>query len=225
MTEAPPGRGPAGTDGGAVRRRSRSEQREESRRRLLDAAMSCLVSRGYARATTAAIAEAAGLSEGAMFNHFSSKEELLTAVVEDWYVRGITSGLELASATVPGRLTMSQLVDVVFATYDSPESLAIQELYIASRLVPRLREACVMVSETLNRRTLELAGFLFPEFAGNPRFPDIVAMFQATVRGAAMVRAAFGSAEIEQAVRRGLSDALEALAAALRAEAAAGGDG
>ena len=63
-------------------RLTQDEKTAETRRRLLDAAISCLIDRGYANTTTSEIAERAGLSRGAQLYHFPKKEELLTSAVE-----------------------------------------------------------------------------------------------------------------------------------------------
>src|SRR6202167_3273300 len=66
-------------------RLTQDEKTAETRRRLLDAAIVCLVERGYANTTTSEIAERAGLSRGAQLYHFPKKEELLTSAVEHLY--------------------------------------------------------------------------------------------------------------------------------------------
>src|SRR5216683_8013491 len=63
-------------------RLTQDEKTAETRRRLLDSAILCLIDRGYANTTTSEIAERAGLSRGAQLYHFPKKEELLTSAVE-----------------------------------------------------------------------------------------------------------------------------------------------
>src|SRR5882757_3936049 len=63
-------------------RLTQDEKTAETRRRLLDSAILCLIDRGYANTTTSEIAERAGLSRGAQLYHFPRKEELLTNAVE-----------------------------------------------------------------------------------------------------------------------------------------------
>src|SRR3954451_20119025 len=55
---------------------------EETRQRVLDAAARVFGRSGYEGARVAEIAKAAGLSVGAIYNHYPSKAELLAAVVE-----------------------------------------------------------------------------------------------------------------------------------------------
>lgn len=52
---------------------------------LLAAARQVFSEHGYQRATTAMIAEAAGVSEATVFTYFAGKRELCIQVVTDWY--------------------------------------------------------------------------------------------------------------------------------------------
>lgn len=56
------------------------ERSERTRRRLVHAGAEMFHSRGYASATLGEIAAAAGVSKGALYFHFASKEELAEAV-------------------------------------------------------------------------------------------------------------------------------------------------
>ena len=53
-----------------------SEQAEETRRAILDAARHLFETQGYPRTSIANIVEAAGISKGALFHHFASKDAL-----------------------------------------------------------------------------------------------------------------------------------------------------
>lgn len=54
---------------------------EETRGELLAATMTVLLARGYEGTRVSMIAQEAGLTSGAIYNHFSSKAELLTAAI------------------------------------------------------------------------------------------------------------------------------------------------
>ncbi len=56
---------------------------DETRRELLAATMKVLLARGYEGTRVSEIAREAGLTSGAIYNHFSSKAELLTAAVAE----------------------------------------------------------------------------------------------------------------------------------------------
>ena len=62
-----------------MRRQRRSGT--ERRRQIVDAALDLLARRGPGAVTTTAIAARIGLSQGAIFRHFSNKESLLTAAL------------------------------------------------------------------------------------------------------------------------------------------------
>ena len=57
-------------------------QPDDTRERLLQAAADIMAERGYARATTRAIAEAAQVNEVTLFRHFGSKRNLLSEVIQ-----------------------------------------------------------------------------------------------------------------------------------------------
>lgn len=58
------------------------EQREENRFRLLDAAAKLFKERGIGAVSVGEIAEAAGLTHGALYRHFPSKEKIAEATTE-----------------------------------------------------------------------------------------------------------------------------------------------
>jgi AcrR family transcriptional regulator len=61
---------------------TREESRQETRRRLLDAAASVFARRGYRRASVEEVASEAGFTIGALYSNFSGKEEVLLALLE-----------------------------------------------------------------------------------------------------------------------------------------------
>ncbi|MBX3486261.1 TetR/AcrR family transcriptional regulator [Phenylobacterium sp.] len=56
---------------------------QDTRRRVVDGAADAFAELGVEAARVADIARAAGLSAGALYNHFDSKAELVAAVIED----------------------------------------------------------------------------------------------------------------------------------------------
>ena len=63
-------------------RRTQAERSAATRKVLLDAAVNCLFENGYGATTTLMVAEAAGVSRGAMLHQFPSKADLMAFVVE-----------------------------------------------------------------------------------------------------------------------------------------------
>jgi TetR/AcrR family fatty acid metabolism transcriptional regulator len=87
-----------------TRRRRESGER---RQRILEAARQCFGELGFAGATVEAIAAAAGVSNGLLYQFFRNKEELFEVVVEDLmrdWVRALVPRGELAGGTASERL-------------------------------------------------------------------------------------------------------------------------
>ena len=64
------------------KKRSIRMSREDRRAQIIDSAMKVFVRKGYNGATTADIADEAGISEVTLFRHFDSKRELFMAGIE-----------------------------------------------------------------------------------------------------------------------------------------------
>lgn len=77
-----------------------SERGDDKRLRILDAALTEMAEHGFARASTNAVAERAGVAKGLVFHHFGSKEDLFLAVLDDVLAR-LVPGFEAAVAEAP----------------------------------------------------------------------------------------------------------------------------
>ncbi|BCY19208.1 TetR family transcriptional regulator [Leptolinea sp. HRD-7] len=71
---------------------NRQQQKENTRRKLLDTALDVFSRNGITATRMSDIAEAAGVSHGTVFLHFESQEVLISAVIEDF-------GFRMASRT------------------------------------------------------------------------------------------------------------------------------
>jgi AcrR family transcriptional regulator len=155
-------------------RLTQDEKTAETRRRLLDAAVVCLIERGYANTTTSEIAERAGLSRGAQLYHFPKKEELLTSAVEHLF--------ELKFGEIKekvGRLTnendrRAMAIDMLWEIANNRLTTAWIELVVASRtdsyLQASVSAANDRVSEFINQSFEEL----FPRTAGSGAFHELI---------------------------------------------------
>lgn len=73
------------TNTSSRRRRTRRLPPEARVESIMEAARATFRERGYVDATTAEIAERAGVVEGSIYRFFKTKRDLLVRVVEDWY--------------------------------------------------------------------------------------------------------------------------------------------
>ena len=67
---------------------------DDTRQRILEAAAQVFAEKGYARATTRALAAAAGVNEVTLFRHFGSKQNLFAAVIEQFGGPAVTTALD-----------------------------------------------------------------------------------------------------------------------------------
>lgn len=63
---------------------TQDERRAETRTRLIDAAADLFATKGFHAVSAEAVADAAGRTTGALYNHFGGKEGLLLALLEVW---------------------------------------------------------------------------------------------------------------------------------------------
>jgi TetR/AcrR family transcriptional repressor of nem operon len=62
----------------------KATQKRPAKEKLLDAAVSMIRTKGYAASTVDELCAAAGVTKGAFFHHFESKEELAVAAADHW---------------------------------------------------------------------------------------------------------------------------------------------
>src|SRR4051794_32028746 len=74
---------------------SPAEAKQTARNQLLNAALSVIREKGYAAATVDELCDSAGVTKGAFFHHFKSKEELAVEAARYW--SDITSALFAAA--------------------------------------------------------------------------------------------------------------------------------
>jgi AcrR family transcriptional regulator len=74
------------------KKRLPADQRRQS---ILDAALTVLSAEGYAGTTTARVAQQAGISEPILYRHFSSKRDLLRALLDEIVTRMLAAFQEL----------------------------------------------------------------------------------------------------------------------------------
>lgn len=171
-------------------RRSQAERSAETRTRLLDATIDCLVERGYAGTTTLAVCERAGVSHGSLLHHFGRRETLLGATLEAVYARlrgRVVPGLE---ALPPGEARVEALVELMWSAFGAPEFKAVLELWLAAANQPELSFSVVPEARAFDAATPAIARQLFPEVAARlSDFDAWVSLLFQTLQGMALAHA------------------------------------
>jgi AcrR family transcriptional regulator len=111
-----------------------------TRARILDTAMRLFVEIGYHPATNAVIAEASGLTRGAMLYHFASREALLDALIP--HVQKARARLfEAAAGAAPAGVDRTDhAIDAYWRLLHEPPFVAFAEMEAAARTDGPLRE-------------------------------------------------------------------------------------
>jgi AcrR family transcriptional regulator len=172
---------------------SREERTAESRSRILDAAVACLVESGYAGATTLRIQARAGVTRGRLLHHFPSRELLLVAAVHHLAAQRLAAAVERIDDDGAGLGGIAQLdrgIDLLWRTFDEPYFWAAVELWTAARtddrlqaaLLPRERELGAAIRAALDR-------FFGPELTAHPRYPHVRDLLFTSMRGVGLTYA------------------------------------
>lgn len=99
-----------------ARRLTRHDKRQANRARILQAARTVFAQRGYHGATIDQIAGEAGLSNGAVYYNFASKEDLFLALLEEWraeLIHDLASALPRPGSPEPGQSFEDELGHVI----------------------------------------------------------------------------------------------------------------
>jgi len=141
-----------------------------TRARILDSAMRLFVEIGYHAATNARIAEAAGLTRGAMLYHFPDREALVEAVVP--HIQAARAKL-LQSAVddaPPGADRIDHAIDSYWGLLSQPPFVAFAELESAARTDESLRVRLASAAAAFDRAQMGDHLFELIQGAEGPRF-------------------------------------------------------
>jgi AcrR family transcriptional regulator len=175
------------------------QQRKSSQTRvgILDAAIECLATHGYARTTTQLIAETAGISRGAMLHHYPTKGALIAAIIAYCFYRRmqmLAEGVRRLSETQ--RIEEFAGLELLWNSYFTPEHRAYLELNIAARTDAEVRAIFVPQARRFSRHWRAGGVRIFPEWAGDldrlGRASDLV---EAVLEGLALNKEVWNSPE------------------------------
>ncbi len=119
---------------GPTRRTSAPRKRgDDTRAKIIDETVRCIIEEGFAAATAKHVAERAGVTWGVIQYHFGDRNGLLMAVVDDG-VAGLVDSLSAADVSeLPLRERIEVVIDTAWSCYSSPTSMAAFEILRATR--------------------------------------------------------------------------------------------
>jgi AcrR family transcriptional regulator len=174
--------------------RTQAERRASTQRKLLEAAVDCLVERGYQATTVVDVQQRAGVSRGALQHYWPSRAALVVDAVKalfDTMARRLRADMSARAAGVaaadPSRRIMVA-IELLWATFDSLLFRAELELWIAARRDADLRPLVIEHDRQLGADILTLCRDMFgPDLASHPRFEETVDLLVQGMRGAGIV--------------------------------------
>jgi AcrR family transcriptional regulator len=162
----------------------------QTKKRLIEGAIRCIVKFGYSRTTAARVAAEAGLSRGAMLHHFENGEALMHAVIAELHekrLRAIRRSGDIASRDV------HEIVRAYWDQLSSPSFTAFHELSIAARTDQGLAQILEPAQAEFRERRYALSIEAFPEWQKNrTNFDLALALSQQTIEGMAINRLVHG---------------------------------
>ena len=171
-------------------------KRQQTRQRLLEAALGLFEECGYAQTTTAQIAAAAGVSEMTLFRHFRSKDRLL---LDDPYDPLIAAAVADQPAALPAIARVAAGVRAAWCAVPAPAEAAVRRRLRIAATTPGLAGAI-----RANTRDTEEA---ITEALASTGTDSTVARIAAAATLAALTAALTGWAASEEDAR--LGDAIQ----------------
>lgn len=111
---------------------TQEERRKQTRRKLLEAGSAVLVTQGATNFSTVAVATAAELSNGAVFNHFNTRLDLLAATV-DFTLAELRESFGHAFLTLGSEPSAAELLEILWECMSMPEQIAVADVFVQAR--------------------------------------------------------------------------------------------
>ncbi len=175
------------------------QQRKSAQTRIsiLEAAIDCLATRGFAHTTTQLIAETADISRGAMLHHYPTKGALIEAIIAFCFYKR----MQMLAEGVRGISDLQRVqefagLEILWRSFFTREHRAYLELNIAARTDVEVREIFVPQARRFTRIWRDEGIRIFPEWSADPerlaRASDLV---EAVLEGLALNHDAWESPE------------------------------
>jgi AcrR family transcriptional regulator len=196
-------------------RRSRVEQKETTRRRLLDAARRVFLRRGFHATSLDLVAIEAGFTKGAVYSRFRSKADLFLALLEERIAQRIDE-MRSAAAGARGTLTVATALGRQWdqkLSQDEHWSLLLIEFRLHAARIPALNRRYAALHGRLRAAMAELITADAADAGDTLVLPaeDIARAALALGTGAVLERAADGAAfpaHLMEAVQRAMREGL-----------------
>jgi AcrR family transcriptional regulator len=171
---------------------TRREQRTaDSRQRILDAAVECLIENGYHGASTLRIQARAGVSRGRLLHHFASRDVLLVAASKHLAAQRVQGTTQRVTSELQHPRNDTDRVDLVielmWGSFHEPHYWAAVELWTAARTEDVIAQALLPEERRLGGVIRSSVDEMFgAALSGHPRYPQLRELLLTSMRGVAL---------------------------------------
>jgi AcrR family transcriptional regulator len=167
-----------------ARPRTQAGRSAETKLRLVEASARLIGARGYARLRTADVADAAGVSRGAMLHHFPTKNALVVATLEHVFERALHLSRTRAAALAPAGDLVAAVIEDAREFFFNEHFRVSLDIVLSTSTDASLRNRILSISRKA-RLPVEAAWTQALEARGVPRATadNLIALTLALVRG------------------------------------------
>jgi len=174
-------------------RRTQEERSTQTRTKILDATLACLIELGYGATSTPEVCRRAGMSRGALLHHFPTREELVISAVAHLARRRADEIRAHARELATRRDGLDAVLELMWSAYVGPLFHAALELWVAARSDRTLLAALQPVERIMGKGMRAMWADLLeitlgPGAERQQRLSDLVGLTQHMLRGMAMQR-------------------------------------
>lgn len=162
-------------------RRTQAERTNGMKRALIDATIAVIHRLGYGGATTALIAEEAGVSRGAILHHFGTRAVLMAEVIRDVFEKERAEYDRLDAESHLGH-NVSDWPSMLWQVFRKPSGLAVLEILQAARSDAELAELVTSTQQAIEDLAQESMTATYGSSRG-PMFMDEMRLIVWAIRG------------------------------------------
>jgi len=164
---APRGAGHTDTaDAAAPRRRTQAERSAATQQKILTVTTGLILAKGLRDTSTVDVADAAGVSRGALLHHYPSRQILMQEALRHLLNGEIADIRGIAAAIRDGKMDIDGFLSEMWRRFSGPLFMVTIEFLTAARTDPAIREALVPVALDYNRQLDDIWETLLPEMPG-----------------------------------------------------------
>lgn len=147
-------------------RRTQAQRSHSTQQKILTVTTQLVLSKGLRDTSTVDVAEAAGVSRGALLHHYPSRQVLMQEALRHLLNGEITEIKALAGAIRTGDMDLDGFLSEMWARFSGPMFMITMEFLTAARTDPAIREALIPVALDYNHQLDEIWENLFPDLSG-----------------------------------------------------------